>query len=77
MNFWLLAGHAWQNLIYSIVVAITGTLIEMILISAGAFAYLHPDFLGVPYWLPCLYAIASLAVGDVGRSLIHASGGTQ
>jgi hypothetical protein len=42
----------------------------MILVAAGAFTYLHPDVFGVPYWLPCIYAIASLAVGDLGRSLI-------
>lgn len=69
LNFWLLAGRGWQNLALSIVVAITGTLIEMILVSAGAFSYLQPDVLGIPYWLPCIYACASLAVGDVGRSL--------
>jgi hypothetical protein len=42
----------------------------MILVAAGAFTYLHPDVFGVPYWLLCIYAIASLAVGDLGRSLI-------
>lgn len=77
LNFWLLAGRTWQNLVFSIATAITGMLIEMILVSVGAFAYVHPDFLGVPYWLPCLYACASLAVGDVGRSLIHVSEGYQ
>jgi len=70
LNFWLLAGRSWQNLLLSVVTAITGTLIEMILVAAGAFFYLHPDMLGVPYWLPCMYACASLAVGDLGRSLI-------
>ena len=74
-NFWLLAGHDWQNLLFSLVTAITGTLIEMILVAAGAFAYLHPDMLGVPYWLPALYACASLAVGDLGRSLFYSTGG--
>ena len=69
-NFWLLSGGGWQNLVLSLVTAITGTLIEMILVAAGAFSYLHPDFIGVPYWLPCMYACASLAVGDVGRSLL-------
>lgn len=69
-NFWLLSGGGWQNLVLSLVTAITGTLIEMILVAAGAFFYLHPDFIGVPYWLPCMYACASLAVGDVGRSLL-------
>lgn len=70
LNFWLLAGRSWQNLLLSFVTAITGTLIEMILIAAGAFSYAHADMLGVPFWLPCLYAIASLAVGDLGRSLL-------
>ena len=74
-NFWLLAGSDWQNLVFSLVTAITGTLIEMILVAAGAFAYLHPDMLGVPYWLPAIYACASLALGDLGRSLLYYSGG--
>lgn len=70
LNFWLLTGRGWQNLLLSFVTAITGSLIEMLLVIAGAFSYLHPDLLGIPYWLPCLYACASLAVGDVGRTLI-------
>ncbi len=74
-NFWLLAGSDWQNLVFSLVTAITGTLIEMILVAAGAFAYLHPDMLGVPYWLPGIYACASLALGDLGRSLFYSTGG--
>ena len=69
-NFWLLAGRSWQNLLLSLVTAITGTLIEMILVAAGVFSYIHPDIFGVPYWLPCIYACASLAVGDLGRSLM-------
>jgi hypothetical protein len=74
LNFWLLAGHTWQNFLLSIVTAITGTLVEMLLVAAGAFRYLHPDFIGVPFWLPCIYFIASLAVGDLGRSLFISRG---
>jgi hypothetical protein len=73
LNFWLLAGRSWQNLLLSLVTAITGTLIEMTLVAAGAFSYVHPDILGVPFWLPCIYACASLAVGDLGRSLMSLS----
>jgi hypothetical protein len=73
LNFWLLAGRSWQNLLLSLVTAITGTLIEMTLVAAGAFSYVHPDIFGVPYWLPCIYACASLAVGDLGRSLMSLS----
>ncbi|HEY6540596.1 MAG TPA: hypothetical protein VIZ18_06650 [Ktedonobacteraceae bacterium] len=75
-NFWLLTGGDWQNLVFSLVTAITGTLIEMILVAAGAFAYLHPDMLGVPYWLPGIYACASLAIGDLGRSLFYSMEGS-
>ncbi|WP_052888290.1 hypothetical protein [Thermogemmatispora carboxidivorans] len=71
LNFWLLAGRSWQNLIFSAVVAITGTLIEMILVNAGIFSFpQNADLLGVPVWLPWLYASASLALGDLGRALI-------
>ncbi len=73
LNFWLLSGRRWQSLLLAIAVAITGTLIEMTLVAAGAFSYLHPDMIGVPYWLPCIYACASLAVGDLGRSLVSLS----
>jgi hypothetical protein len=72
-NFWILMGGGWQSLLLSLVTAITGTLIEMILVASGAFSYLHSDILGVPYWLPFIYACASLAVGDLGRSLISFS----
>jgi len=70
LNFWLLAGRSWQDLLLASVTAVTGTLTEMILVNAGVFSYTHPDILGVPYWLPGLYACASLAVGDLGRSLM-------
>jgi hypothetical protein len=70
LNFWLLAARSWQALLLSLVTAFTGTLIEMILVNASVFSYIHPDILGVPYWLPGLYACASLAVGDLGRSLM-------
>jgi hypothetical protein len=72
-NFWLLTARGWQNLLLSLVTAITGTLVEMTLVAAGAFSYLQPDILGVPYWLPLMYACASLAVGDLGRSLMYSS----
>ncbi len=71
LNFWLLAGRSWQNLVFSAVVAITGTLIEMILANAGIFSFpQNAELLGVPAWLPWLYACASLALGDLGRALI-------
>ena len=72
-NFWLLTGRGWRNLLLSVVTAITGTLIEMTLVAAGAFSYLQPDIFGIPYWLPFMYACASLAIGDLGRSLMSST----
>jgi hypothetical protein len=72
-NFWLLTGRGWRNLLLSVVTAITGTLIEMTLVAAGAFSYLQSDIFGIPYWLPFMYACASLAVGDLGRSLMYST----
>lgn len=68
-QFWLLSKKSWQNLLLSIVIAITGTLIEMILVAAGTFVYIQPDLFGVPYWLPLVYICASFAVGELGRAL--------
>lgn len=68
-QFWLLSKKSWQNLLLSIVIAITGTLVEMILVAAGAFKYTQPDLFGVPYWLPLLYICASFAIGELGRAL--------
>jgi hypothetical protein len=71
LNFWLLAGRSWQNLVLAVVVVITATLIEMILVNAGMVSF--PDesnLLGVPVWLPWLYAYASLVLGDLGRALM-------
>lgn len=78
LNFLVIAGKSWQNVVLSLVTAITGTLVEMILVTAGAFKYTHPDIMGlVPYWLPFLYMCASLAVGDLGRSLLSTTTRTR
>jgi hypothetical protein len=53
--------------------AVIGTGVESLLIGAGFFRYLHPTGplapLGVPTWLPVLYACAAIGVGCVGRFL--------
>ncbi len=69
--YYLLAEKHWQQLLLAIVVAITGTLIEMILVSSHVFSYHTPDVFGVPFWLPLLYICASLSIGDIGRTLLY------
>jgi len=71
LTFWWLAARSWQSLLLSAITGIAGTVVEMILVAIGLYSFVHPNIFGVPYWLPCIYAVASLALGDLGRSLLH------
>jgi hypothetical protein len=51
---WIPAGATIA--LFSILSAILGTGFEILLSSTGAFYYSAPDFLGVAFWLPGLYA---------------------
>jgi hypothetical protein len=46
--------------------AVIGPIVEAI--NPG-FRYLQPDFMGVPIWLPALYACATPAIGQLARRL--------
>jgi len=51
--------------------ALVGASAEIHLISQNLFSY-HPDhrhIFGIPMWLPLLYALASLVVGNLARKL--------
>jgi hypothetical protein len=48
-------------LAYALVTAVCGTGFEAGLSRLGGFAYVSPDLLGVPRWLPALYLHAALA----------------
>jgi hypothetical protein len=48
--------------VYALGVAASGVAFEALLSRLGAFAYVSPDWLGVPRWLPGLYLHAALAV---------------
>jgi hypothetical protein len=45
---------------FSLVTAVLGSSFEAVLSSTGAFYYHHPDFMGVPRWLPGIYLHAAL-----------------
>jgi len=49
------------------VAALVGPLVEITLVSQGAFRHLQPDMLGIPMWLPALYAAGSVAFGVFGK----------
>ena len=58
-------------LVLAVAAAIGGPLVEILLVSQGAFRHLQPDVLGIPIWLPALYATGSLAFGLMGHRLHH------
>lgn len=49
-----------------------GCVVEVNLSAAGAFEHLQPTKLGIPLWLPLLYATAQVGVGNLGRRLVEA-----
>lgn len=46
--------------VYAAATALTGTLVEALLVALGQFEYLRPDLIGVTIWLPGIYLHAGL-----------------
>ncbi|MBI2711901.1 MAG: hypothetical protein HYX41_03405 [Bdellovibrio sp.] len=69
--FWLLADRTWQGALLAVGTAVVGTCVEIGLTQSGAFFYTQNEsgFFGVPPWLPSLYIAASVAVGNLARTL--------
>ncbi len=55
---------------HAAVAGVAGVAVEATLVRAGAFVHADAALLGVPLWLPCLYACASLAVHALARRLL-------
>lgn len=50
--------------------AVVGPAVEILLVSRGAFTHNGADVLGIPMWLPALYAAGSVAFGVVGKAIV-------
>jgi hypothetical protein len=59
-----------EAVVLSLTTAIVGPLVEIALVSRGAFTHNQPDFLGIPMWLPVLYAGGAFAFGVVGKQIV-------
>lgn len=57
-------------LVSSVMIAIGGVLGEAALSAIGEFSYLHPDLLGVPWWLLPLYLHGALAARDIASAVV-------
>lgn len=51
------------------VAAFFGPVSEVLLSRAGVFRHLHPDFLGIPVWLPALYLASGPSFGQFARKV--------
>jgi hypothetical protein len=56
----------------AVAAAVVGPVVEIVLVGRGAFRHLQPDVLGIPLWLPALYAAGSVAFGVVGKKVTGA-----
>jgi|GEM_PF-2776246 hypothetical protein len=65
---WWLYDRTWYALLAALLVAAGGTAVEIILIHLNVYYYARPQFMGVAFWLPVLYCIASIATGQLARA---------
>lgn len=55
----------------SLVTALVGPTVEVIFVHLGYFKHLQPDVLGVPMWLPALYACSGPVIGQGARRVLE------
>jgi hypothetical protein len=68
VGWWLarvVSGAPVWLVAFSLVTAVLGTCFEATLSRVGGFYYHHPDFMGVPRWLPGIYLHAALLAGPL------------
>lgn len=68
---WLACDRTLIGIALSLTAAICGPLFESFLSQNELFHYTNPDFLGVPAWLPALYAVAAIGNGYLGKMLVE------
>ena len=66
---YFLYGRNTVSLGAAFLVAIAGTTAEIIFVQSGMYYYSRPQFMGVAYWLPFLYGIASVTTGQLALAL--------
>ncbi len=71
---WAIFDGTRQGAIAAAITAFLGVSVETAIVMTGTYKYTCPDLLGapgpeglVPQWLPGLYVVACVAVGNVGR----------
>jgi energy-coupling factor transporter transmembrane protein EcfT len=70
---YLLYGQSRLALMAALLVAIAGTAAEISFVHVHWYYYSRPQIMGVTYWLPFLYGIASITTGQLARVLAGTS----
>lgn len=65
----LLIEKSKSSVYLFVIVAILGSLAEAIFIYFGVWHYAHPNFIGIPMWLPLLWGNAGLAINRLSKVL--------
>jgi len=69
VSWWFFSRTGW-SLLLAVGTAFIGSAFESFLGYLGLYHYTHPDFFGIPLWLPFLYLHVSQAGGYLGRILL-------
>ena len=67
----LIFERSWGGLLMMALLATIGPAVEIGLINQlHLYAYTHPDVLGIPSWIPWVYAAGGPANGSLGRQIL-------
>jgi len=71
VGIFLLFERTPGGLFMALLTALVGPVVEIGLINwGGLYQYSHPDFLGIPLWIPQVYFAGAPAVGALGRQVL-------
>jgi hypothetical protein len=67
---WTYFERTPQGIVLALFAGACGVAAEHFLTVVGAFHHVYPNFLDVPFWLPALYMVGSVTIGNVGRRVV-------
>lgn len=65
----LLVDRSANDVYFPVFGFVFGPLAEMLSISQGGWSYTHPDFMGIPVWLPFGWGLAVLLVKRLAEAV--------
>lgn len=65
----LFFDNTFAGLVLAILTALTGPVVEILLVKLGLYNYTHSDILGIDSWIPSVYFLGGPAVGNLARAV--------